>query len=156
MVRYRIETPVGTVQHGFMKTRLKALRAPRQKAKRRFFRRRPSRGLSNSGTNLRFALAYGFLTDWPDAGDILQQVVGDGVPLLEIVRTVVREPDFAVRILPDKCFEGQVDGNGRRGDHQWRASFRVAKDKEFCRVHLQTCFGGIAAVVDPREDRDSL
>jgi hypothetical protein len=63
------------------------------------------------------SLAHGLCTDRPDAGDVLQQVVRDGVSLLEVGWAVVGEPDFAVGVLPDECFQGQVDGNGRRGDH---------------------------------------
>ena len=56
-------------------------------------------------------LTNGFLADRFDAGDILQQVVGDSVSLLEIGWTVVGEPDFIVLVLPDERLEGQVDGD---------------------------------------------
>jgi hypothetical protein len=39
----------------------------------------------------------------------LQQVFREGVPLLQINRAVVREPDLPIIILPDQCFEWQVD-----------------------------------------------
>src|ERR1700733_193785 len=35
------------------------------------------------------------------AREIIYQVIGNGVALLEIARTIVREPDFAIGIFPD-------------------------------------------------------
>ena len=42
-----------------------------------------------------------------DAADILQQIIGNIVPLLEIFRSVVREPDFARRVFPGQGFQGR-------------------------------------------------
>src|SRR4029077_17723945 len=46
-----------------------------------------------------------FLKQRTDAADILQQFIGNIVPLLEIFRSVVREPDLAGSVFPGQSFE---------------------------------------------------
>src|SRR5580700_20673 len=58
-----------------------------------------------------------------DRCDILFEVSGKAVALLEVVRRIVAEPHFAVSVFPDERLQRQVNGGAGSGDHQWRATF---------------------------------
>ena len=72
--------------------------------------------------------------------------------VLEVLRVVVAEPDFAVIVLPGKGFEWEVDCGQRRGQHERRAAFWAAEDEELGRGHVEADFFGFAAVVYTGED----
>ena len=62
-------------------------------------------------------------------GDILNEFPGQVVASLQVDGRVVGKPHSAVRVLPDEDLQRQIDGDARRGDHQWSPGFRVAEDQ---------------------------
>ncbi len=67
-------------------------------------------------------------------------------------RVVVAEPHLTLSVLPDKRLERQIDADGLRAFHEWRAALRITED-DYLRgpqrlAHL--CRAG--CVVDTRED----
>ena len=75
-------------------------------------RRRPtfvSRWIRHSSSQNRSGgysveLCYRLFKQGARHGDVLHQLVGNVVPLLEIVGTIVREPNFALGVLPYQGF----------------------------------------------------
>src|SRR6185312_11787317 len=93
-------------------------------------------------------LSYNFLQQEPHPGNILQQVVGNIVPLLEVFRAVVGDPDLPAGVLPDQCLQREINGECRGNDHQRGSALGAAKDDHLRGRHLEAGFFGFAAVVD--------
>ena len=91
-----------------------------------------------------------------DAGEVLEQVGGDVVACAEVGRGVVGDPGGAVFGLCDEDLERQVDGAGGCGEHDGRASLRVAEEEEFGGAHGEADAGRFAAVIDEREELDAF
>ena len=63
-----------------------------------------------------------------DYRDVLQQLLRQTMPLLQILGAVVREPDLPLSIFRDQNLERKVDSAAGRRQHQWSAGFRAAED----------------------------
>jgi hypothetical protein len=62
-------------------------------------------------------------------GKIADQFLWDGVAISQVGDAVRTHPDLLIRTLPDKHFEGQIKCQERRGNHERRAAFGIAKDQ---------------------------
>lgn len=98
-------------------------------------------GLQDKG----FEADYGF-----------EDIVAQGVTVLQIVRIVEAQPDFAVGILRGESLEGKIDSGQRSGEHNRCAALRVAKDEQLRGGHGEADFRCFAAMVDAGEDGDVL
>src|ERR1035437_3559457 len=70
-------------------------------------------------------------------------------------RIVVGEPDLPLRVLPEQCFQWQVNRKSGSGLHQRGSALRTAKDEQLGRPHGESNLRGLAAVVHAREDGDA-
>jgi len=50
-------------------------------------------------------------------GDIGHKIVGKVVPLLQVVRAVVGDPDFSLCVFGDENFQREINGDARSGQH---------------------------------------
>ena len=91
-----------------------------------------------------------------NGSDILFEVGGETVALLQVIGRIVAEPDFAIRVFPHKRLERQVNGGAGSGKHQWSAPFRIAKDQQLRRAHFQASFFGFTAMIYERKNRDTF
>src|SRR2546426_8042077 len=89
-----------------------------------------------SATQVSAALFTGRAHQRLQHGDVRQQRLGQAMSLLEVRGTIVGEPGPSLRILPHQDLQRQVDGDARRGKHQWRAGLRVAEGQPLGRRHF--------------------
>jgi hypothetical protein len=89
-------------------------------------------------------------------GDILQELLRQTVPLHNVVRAVVRNPNFLLAIFPNKNLQRQVDGNAGSSQHQRCARLGTAKNQQLSRTHAHSQLFCFSAVVDQCKQSDSL
>src|SRR2546428_13211908 len=68
---------------------------------------------------------------------IADQFLRDGVAISQVGDAVRTHPDLLIRTLPDEDFEGQIKCEQRGGNHEWRATFWVAKDQHVGLLHRE-------------------
>lgn len=78
------------------------------------------------------------------------------MPLLQILRAVVADPGFSLGIFPDKDLEWKVDSDAWCSQHQWCAGFWVAENQQLGGRHFHSHFGRFSAVINEREQCNSL
>ncbi len=91
-----------------------------------------------------------------DDTHVLHQVCGYPMPLRQIGRRIVGDPDIAFWILPDEQFQGQIDSNASRRQHQGSAGLGITEDEQLGRKHFHADLLRFSAVVDQGKDRDPL
>jgi hypothetical protein len=72
-----------------------------------------------------------------NSGDVADQFLWDSVANLQVGGAGRTHPYSLILTLPDKHFEGQIKCEQRGSNHQWRASFRTAKDQHMGLLHLE-------------------
>src|ERR1700722_2624549 len=88
--------------------------------------------------------------------DILREIRRQPVPLRQIFRAVVGDPDFPLVILPNQDLEWQVDGNARCRDHKGSAPLWVTENEKLGRTHFHPYLLRFSAVIDECEYGNSL
>jgi len=83
------------------------------------------------------------------ARNIGDQLWWNVMPVAQILRTVIRDPDFSIVIFPDENLERQVDGGAWSGQHYSNSSFGTPEDQQLGRWHLHPGFFHPAAVLAP-------
>ncbi len=81
-------------------------------------------------------------------GNIADQFLWDSVAISQVGHPVRTHPDLTIRTLPDEDFEGQVKGEERGGNHQGRATFRIAKDQHVGLLHREPDASRFATMVN--------
>lgn len=76
--------------------------------------------------------------------------------LLEVFRRIVGKPDLSLRVLPSQRLEREVDRDAGGRNHERRTAFGIAEDEQLRGAHLEADLGGFAAVIDERENIDSV
>src|SRR6266516_5725845 len=64
-----------------------------------------------------------------NSGNGADQFLWDSVADPQVVGAGRTYPYPTILTLPDERFEGQIKREKRRSNHQWRATFRTAKDQ---------------------------
>jgi hypothetical protein len=83
--------------------------------------------------------------------DVAKQLVWDGVAGSEVIDTGIVHPYTTIATLPNKDFEWQVQSQEGRSNHQWSASFRIAKDQHMSLPHHEPDTFGFLATIDVRK-----
>ncbi len=73
------------------------------------------------------------------------------MPLPQILRAVVGEPDCTRFVLPHQRLKGQIDGQRRSRHHERGPCFRTAKDQQLRWPHLHASFLGFPTMVHASE-----
>ncbi|SPE31755.1 hypothetical protein SBA2_630052 [Acidobacteriia bacterium SbA2] len=87
-------------------------------------------------------------------GDVLHQLLWHAMPLLQVFRSVVGNPDFVLGVLPDQDFEGKVDGKTWSRQHERSSRLGVSKNQHFSGRHLHSGLCRLSAVIDQGEHGD--
>src|SRR5436853_1448015 len=77
------------------------------------------------------------LNDGINDGKIAGQFLRDGVTISQVGHTGRTHPDLLIRTLPDEDFEGQIKCQQRGRNHEWCATFRIAKDQHIGLLHRE-------------------
>ena len=85
-------------------------------------------------------------------GKIADQFLWDGVAISQVGHPVRTHPDLTICTLPDEDFEGQIKGEERGGNHQGRATFRIAKDQHVGLLHREPDASRFATMVNMGKD----
>jgi hypothetical protein len=91
-----------------------------------------------------------------NGSDILFEVDGKTVALLQVIGRIVAQPDFAIRVFPHERLEREVNGGAGSGKHQWSAPFWIAQNQQLRGTHFQASFFGFATVIDEHKNRDTF
>ena len=78
------------------------------------------------------------------------------MPLLQVGRTVVGDPSFSLSIFPDQNLQGKVDGAAGGRQHHGSACLWAPEIQWLGWTHFQSRFFCFSAVVDQREQGNSL
>src|SRR6202035_3091298 len=70
------------------------------------------------------------------------------MPMLQILRGIVADPNLALFVFGDQSLQWQIDSQRWRSHHQRRSSLRTAEDQDFGWAHLQANLLSLAAVVN--------
>ena len=81
-------------------------------------------------------------------GNIADQFLWDSVAISQVGHPVRTHPYPTICTLPDEDFEGQVKGEERGGNHQGRATFRIAKDQHVGLLHREPDASRFATMVN--------
>ena len=76
--------------------------------------------------------------------------------LLQILRAVPGDPDFASGVFGDEDLEWQIDGDAGGDEHDWRSGFGAAENQELGVGHAHANFLSFAAVIDEGEEGDGF
>src|ERR1700733_5143170 len=90
------------------------------------------------------------------ARNILHQVIGHAVPLLQIFGTVVGNPHLPACVLRYQRLQGQIDRERGRGYHQWSSGLGTAEDDQLGCGHLHPNLFRFPAVIHQGEHLQSL
>src|ERR1700730_5791757 len=91
-----------------------------------------------------------------DYRDVWEQLRWQVVPFLQVGSTIMSDPNFALSVFPNQNLERKIDGTARRRQHHGSARLWISEDEKFRRTHFQSCFSRFSAVVDQREQGNSL
>jgi hypothetical protein len=83
-----------------------------------------------------------------NSGNVADQFLWDSVTDPQIVGAGRTDPYPTILTLPDERFEGQIKREKRRSNHQWRATFRTAKDQHMGLLHCETDAFRFSAMVN--------
>src|SRR6266853_5315935 len=86
-----------------------------------------------------------------NCGNVLDKVVWQVMPFLQVVWTIVRKPTLAVGIFPHQNLQWEIDRKSGSSQHQRRSRLRIAKDQELGWRHFHTDLFCFAAVVYQRK-----
>src|SRR5277367_2987796 len=78
------------------------------------------------------------------------------MPFLQVFRAIVGNPDFPVLVFPNKNLQGEIDRNAGSSQHKRCSAFRIAEDQQLGWAHFHPRLFRFSAVIDEREQRDSL
>jgi len=70
-------------------------------------------------------------------GKIADQVLWESVAISQVGDAVRTHPDPIIVTLPDEHFEGQIKCEERRSNHEWSATFWIAKDQHVGLLHRE-------------------
>src|SRR5712691_1269339 len=91
------------------------------------------------------------------SGNVADQFLWDSVAGPQVVGAGRTDPYPTILTLPDERFEGQIKGQERRSNHQWRASFRIAEDQHVGLLHREANSPCFSTVVNMgKEDQISV
>jgi hypothetical protein len=91
-----------------------------------------------------------------DSRDILNEVFRQTVPLSQVLRIIVREPDPSLAILRNEYLQWQVESDAWSGKHERRSCFGTAEYRQFGGGHFDSHFRGFTAVVDDNKEGDAF
>src|SRR5262249_19903713 len=107
----------------------------------------------SSRSDLLTKLLCGFRSDGFYGREGGKQVLGEDVTFLQVLRTVVGNPDFALTVFAHENFERNIKASTGCIQHHWRSRIGTAKDEQLCRPHVEAGFRGLSAVINEREQR---
>src|ERR1700691_2068253 len=84
---------------------------------------------------------------------ILQQLLRNAVPLLQIGWAIVGSPDPPASIFPNQNLHWQINRRAARRYHHRSAALGVPEDQQLRGTHLQSSLLSLSAVVHQSEER---
>src|SRR5207237_7482948 len=101
-------------------------------------------------------LFRGLLRQCFDYVNVWQHLRWQVMPLLQIGQAVVSDPNFPLSIFPDQNLERKVDRATGRRQHHRSACLWIPENQQLRGTHFYSCFYRCSAVVDQREQGNSL
>jgi hypothetical protein len=77
------------------------------------------------------------------------------MPMHEVARFGVAEPDRSARVLPREHLQRKIDADGLRALHERRATLRIAKNQKLGRAERLAYFLRAGRMIDAREDNQT-
>src|SRR5450432_342625 len=103
-----------------------------------------------------FLLRGGLRRQCFNSGNILQKILRQAVPLFQIDRAVIRDPNFSLTIFPDQNLKREINRDTGCGQHYRRPAFGTSENQQPGWTHFQSHLFRFAAVVNQREQSNSL